>query len=795
MRANILWILLLAVWGLTQLVYGAVAPWAVAASALALAVLTVAAFVLLPGEMFLSKATLGFLAGAGLIFALQLLPLGMLFPVTSQLRQAHGISGFWPGTADLFLTVRCLAQFSVYVLTALLVLKLRREGVPSSVMIQGVGGVLAVQAVYGLIQQTAGLHDIPFFGPRPTPDSASGTFVNRNTFGGVMAMAVVTSAALAYSRFLAGKRRVGLFWAVVSAVFVGALILSKSRGGAVGAAVGILLLPLLHRGRASLAGALAILVAGSVATVLADPTILLDRFGELNPQEIREDTRWKVWSSTVQGALHQPVFGFGVGTHPQAYRPYQPPLLVGDVHHAHNEYVNFFFEGGATWLLLTVAGFCLWIARTWNATQRLQGPDRILPAAAIAAACAEAAHSLVDFDLRATSAGMLFAVMIGIGGAVQRSRSVPARYVAGTCAAVGGIASLILLTMGLDSEPRVDEAAQSDAPRAEKICYEALALSPFNYRAAWIYARAADESGDPLTAERRYGTAGDLWPAHPGLQHDVGLWFWGRYEETGEKRFLERAAVCFHRLFEQSPREVEDVLRELWRKEVDLADLKALIPRSAAAAGAFAGFLAGKGKWRDALAVFAEGCPEDPAYARVFDTFADRLEAEGQWGTAAAIRERRVGVRSDSAAHAACARAWQRLEAYDRALDQALLAHRMDPSNAEWVLLLGDLHRENYDTRKALENYMEAVRLAPLELKPLHRRATVYAEMKLYSSAVDDYRRALRLRPGDRDSLLGLVRSLIGNNERSEARRLIDEFLRSHPSDAEALQIHNGLTR
>jgi O-antigen ligase/tetratricopeptide (TPR) repeat protein len=647
------------------------------------------------------------------------------------MRAAHGIAGAWPGTADAFLTLRVFVQFSAYVLAALLVLKLRDAGVSGTTMIRGVCAVLVVQALYAIVQQVAGLKEIPFYGPRAGMDSASGTFVNRNTFAGVMAMGIVAAVALRRGRI------------PVMALFAVALILSRSRGGAAGAALGLVLVPLLLRGRGSLAAAGAIVLAGGAGMLFADPTVLLGRFGELDPQDIGSNERWKIWTSTLGAALHQPLLGFGVGTHPHAYHPYQPTLIAGQVHHAHNEYVNFFFEGGVAWLLILVAGFGAWAARTWTAAQRLPGPERLVPIVALAAAFGEAAHSVVDFDLRATSAGLLFAVLIGLGGAVRRS---PTRRPLWAGLALAGLAALALLLAPLDSEPRVDEAARSEPERAATLARGALALSPYNFRAAWVLARATDE-------DARYKTAADLWPAHPGLQKDVGLHFW----ELGDG---PAAAHCLRRLFEQRPSEVDGVLRAIWRKDRPVADYQALLPETPAAAGAFAGFLAGKGKWREAMELFEKGCPAEPAYAGVYDAFAARLEAEAQWGMAAAILDRRLQVKSDPAAHAASARAWSRLGAHDRAQDQVVLARRTDPSNVAWIALAADLQRAAGKPELALEACMEAVRRSPRDPALLLQRASLYEEMKLYPSAADDYRHVLRLRPGDAAAVAGLARSL-----------------------------------
>jgi len=653
------------------------------------------------------------------------------------------------------------------------VLKLRREGVASSTVLEGLCAVLLIQAGYALVQQVAGLADIPFYGPRPMADAASGTFVGRNTFGGVMAMGAVLSAALALARFLTRRRiDAGVGWALATAFFLVALVLSRSRGGAVAAAVGLLLLPLLHRGRGSLGAAAAVLAAGAVGIALADPTVLAGRFNEIDPQEIREDTRWRIWTSTAAAATHQPVLGFGIGTHPHAYHPYQPVDLPGQVHHAHNEYVNAFFEGGVLWLLVLVAGLGAWLAGVWSSSRRLPGPDRIVPAAALAAVCAQAAHSVVDFDLRTTAAGLLFGALIGLGGAVRRPDVAPSNRTPGVAAALVALAGLLLLLLPVNAETILDDAQASEPVRAAQRSRQALALSPYNHRGAWILARATDEP-------ERYATAADLFPAHAGLQLDIGRIFWGEGDRA-------RAAVCLKRVFEQRPRDVERVLQELWTRDAALPDYEALLPPVPAAWGGYAGFVVAKGRWREGLDAFRRGVPETASNAAVYDAFAARLDAAGQWGMAASILDQRLRVKSDPAAHGRSARAWAKLEAWDRAVAAARTARRTDPLNGEWIVLEAELLRADRQLEKSLESFVEAVRLAPLDVGVLLKRAALYAEMKLWSSAADDYKSALKARPGDREALLGLAGALVAANDRLEARRTLEELLRRYPGDGAA---------
>jgi tetratricopeptide (TPR) repeat protein len=268
----------------------------------------------------------------------------------------------------------------------------------------------------------------------------------------------------------------------------------------------------------------------------------------------------------------------------------------------------------------------------------------------------------------------------------------------------------------------------------------------------------------------------------------VGLRFW----VTGDEA---RAARCLKRLFEQRPGDVEPVLKELWSKDHALEGYEALLPGSPAAWGSWAGLVVAKGRWREGLDAFKRGVPETPANAAVYDAFAARLTAAGQWGMAAAILDRRLKVKSDPPAQAAAARAWSKLEAWDRALDAARMARRTDPLNVEWILLEAEVLRGDRQLEKALESLMEALRLAPLEVGVLMQRASLYGEMKLWTSAADDYKAALKSRPGDRDVSLAYARALVQSNDRLEARRVLEDLVRRFPADGAAAALLETLSK
>jgi len=747
---TVVWSLFLAVWSFSLLWLGGVTHDGTPVTALALAFVYLASLIVLKEPARLSRGALVCLGALAGTFLLHFLPgPAFLFPYTASLRRLHGLGPWWPASADAYYTARVLAQAASYVLSGLLVLRLRQAGLSTSTLLSGLGGVLAVEALYGLVQQFGGVKEIPFFGPRPSPDSASGTIVSRNNFGGLMAIAFILAVARAWSRFAWPPRggdkprwirRVegGWIWALAAFLFAVALIASKSRGANLAALGGLALLPLLHRGRASLAGIAALVSVAAVAVFVANPVGLAQRFTELDPFDIGADTRWTIFTTTAAAALHQPVFGFGWGTHPRAYHPFQPPSLFGQVHHAHSEYVNVFFEAGAVGLAVCLAAMGFWFVRVWRAQRVLPGPDRLPVTAALAAASVVLLHSFVDFDLRIPALGIVWGSLLGLGSAAVRDGDARPTWPVALVAVAAALACWMLPAQG------------------------SLGFSPYDHEAAW-------DAGE-------IAVAADLWPADPNVQREAGLLAW----EKGEK---DRAAVCFKRLFTTAPELVDGVLAETGRE-----GFEALLPPLPTARAMYAGALAKRGLWKESAEAFDRG----PVDAAGCDYFASRLEEGGQWGLEASVREKRLTLRSDAWAHAAAARAWLKLGWNDRALERATTAARIDPAQAQWPALRAAILAENGDRMAAVEAYTQALSLAPAELEWKIRRGFVELADKTYASAADDFQSVLKSRPKDRSVTLGLAQALMGQDLLPSARVLLDEWLSKHPDDADAAALRDA---
>jgi tetratricopeptide (TPR) repeat protein len=765
-RARTLWIAFLAVWAATLFVFGAVKPWAVSATALAMAALYGLSLILLPDPPRLSKTGLWFLGGFAAILLLQAAPLPFLFRYTSRLRETHGVGTFWPGTADALLSARFAAQAAAYVLAALLVIRLRQSGLSTSAAIRGLLVVAGLEAGWGVIRDLGQIDWIPFYdGPRS--GGASGTLVNRNNFAGLCAMGLVLAAALAAARFSWPPRRAdessrpalgrriesGLGWALLAALFAAAILLSKSRGAALAAMAGLAVLPFLHRGRANASGMTALAAAGILTLVATNPSGLLERFGEMDPFEISGDLRWQIWKHTTSAAGWQPLLGFGVGTHPTAFHPFQPATMPGQVQHAHNEYVNALFEAGVVGLAFALLAIGAWLVRAWRGLRPLHSPDRLPAAGVVAAGVVALAHSLVDFDLRITGVGLMWAALVGVAASLSRGGE-PAKATSWATTYAG-------LALG---------AWLAFAP------LKTLGTSPYDHALAW---EAAKRSGEPA----KFETAAALFPAHPGLQRESGLAFW----EAGD---AERSAACFKRLFAQAPSEVEPILDRIYEPALPVSEYEALLPGTSESAARLASYLALRGDWKTAMDVWdrlvTAGAPEPHDY------FAVALQRTGQWGLEARVRERRLETRSNAWALGACAEAWHRLGVLEKALERAQGAERIDPQNGRWSALKADILLAKGDLTASFEAYTEALRRSPSELEYRLRRGELSLRQRTWQSAADDFRDVRRSRPDDRRAALSLARALLGLTQKDAARILLDEWLARHPADAEAAELRNA---
>lgn len=247
-----------------------------------------------------------------------------------------------------------------------------------------------------------------------------GPFVNHNHFAGYVEMCTLVALGATIGYIERRTPTPAILFGGSATIMGIALVLSRSRGGLIATAAGVVLLGfvvLQSKARAR-AGALAIW-AGIISTIifLAAPQIVFNRLGTMvRPDEdISIQFRLKLWSDSFRLFTRSPVLGTGVGTYGAAIPPYRTGTDETRAEHAESDLVEHACETGLAGLVV-LAGFVVAVAG--RARKKLEGKDigrsyGILMG--ITAACfALLVHSIFDFNTRIPSNGLLLATLLGI---------------------------------------------------------------------------------------------------------------------------------------------------------------------------------------------------------------------------------------------------------------------------------------------------------------------------------------------------------------------------------------------
>jgi hypothetical protein len=273
------------------------------------------------------------------------------------------------------------------------------------------------QAVYGSGEYLTGRQHIFTFTKKYYRDSATGTFINRNHFATLLAIALPFALALAIPRGVdrqpprwrerlvrlsEGPALRRLFAAVAATLIWMGLLLSHSRAGLLSAlAAAAVVLFHFRRMRAArwtaATGAAVLVILLSVEMGQAPG----ERFFALKDDLAAKAGRLAVWRDSKALVVARPLFGWGFGTFDSAFPAVQSADI--DVHydHAHNDWVEWTTEGGAVALLAALSLFVLAVRRGDIASK--------------AALVAVGMHAVWDFSLRIPAVAVTTAAAMGLG--------------------------------------------------------------------------------------------------------------------------------------------------------------------------------------------------------------------------------------------------------------------------------------------------------------------------------------------------------------------------------------------
>jgi O-antigen ligase len=297
-------------------------------------------------------------------------------------------------------------------------------------------GVAALQALIGLLQYGAGKGSPELLGiSLADARVALGTYTNQNHLAGLLNM--VLPIALGLMVFSVGRGRdderagwrgrvaffaslrghKALMYGAIALLLLVGVIFTRSRAGIALAMLGVLVATVAFArriGGSNVYGPTGTVVAFALGIGIAIGLVpVLDRF---SAEGAIADARWGIFSATLSGIGTFLPFGSGPGNYPDVFPAFQPAELGRwFINHAHNDYLEWLFEGGLLAGALVVFVLALYLrqwARVWpgETWSRL----RFVQVGAGIGMLLLALHGLVDYNLHIAANVVYFAFLAGI---------------------------------------------------------------------------------------------------------------------------------------------------------------------------------------------------------------------------------------------------------------------------------------------------------------------------------------------------------------------------------------------
>jgi O-antigen ligase len=302
-------------------------------------------------------------------------------------------------------------------------------------------GMAVVQALISLGQYGTGSVAVLWYVEGLHDRSGMGTYANRDHLAGLLEMAFPIGLALlaanihrARQRRSAGQKpkrlrlqlaamfaqegkvnRIAILAAACLAMLVG-LVFSRSRTGLALGMLAILICTAVFARRLGGKRSLRIItILFALAIAIAAEVGLTPVLGRFTQQNIASDVRWSIYSGTMTGIGAFFPAGSGLGTFPDVFRRFQLGDIDAFVNHAHDDYLEWLFEGGVFAAALIIA-FAAFYVRRWPHLWRAEHWSRLrfVQIAAGISLFLLGLHGLVDFNLHIPANAIYFAFIAAL---------------------------------------------------------------------------------------------------------------------------------------------------------------------------------------------------------------------------------------------------------------------------------------------------------------------------------------------------------------------------------------------
>lgn len=364
-----------------------------------------------------------------------LMPVSLHHPVWADIQSAladrtvRGAISINPdGTPDI------LARMGSYAVIFWLAMQFGRSSERAHTVFWAIAVTGLLYAIYGIWAYVSGSGMILFAEKWAYQQSLTSTFVNRNHYAVFAGMGLITSFGLAVHylkrdasgafdssrRFLNSMENLSLSVFVLTGICVvtaSALLLTKSRGGAVFTAVGLIVLIMLLQAGGTLRKRTSIALVGGlmalgVVTFAVSGGGLADRVAG----RLFQSDRDIIHSIALDAIADAPLTGHGAGSFPALFHIYRDagfPAISPAFASAHSVYLEFAAEAGIIAAALYFGMLMLIVIRCFAGTLRRRR-HQMYPAVGAAAALLVAGHSYFDFGPQIPGVSVTFAAILGV---------------------------------------------------------------------------------------------------------------------------------------------------------------------------------------------------------------------------------------------------------------------------------------------------------------------------------------------------------------------------------------------
>ncbi|MEP9376367.1 O-antigen ligase family protein [Aquabacter sp. CN5-332] len=326
-----------------------------------------------------------------------------------------------------------------------LALQLGRESRRARLAVLGFAGISAAYAAYAIFSLGWFPTRLLWVRKEYYLDSATGTFVNRNSYATYAGMGLLASLS-ALSSMIARihdsayswKRWISLLLTrsaivpglLLCAVMLNgmALMLTGSRAGIASSLLGVIVYYLLHTCRKGFRWPQAVSLGAAALVILVVVLQYDDLVSQrLQAQGVLDAVRLAILRLGLTALGDQPLAGFGFGTFEESFRLYRDASLPGAllIDKAHNTYLEAALGLGLPAFALLMAALILLVALCVRGSL-IRRKDEEIPLLAAAVSVTVGVHAMVDFSLQMQGVAVTYAMLLGVGASQSWPSEKPA---------------------------------------------------------------------------------------------------------------------------------------------------------------------------------------------------------------------------------------------------------------------------------------------------------------------------------------------------------------------------------